>query len=67
MRIEKEEALNNIVECFTGEDGGVKFALFLNAIRNLDQQAIKGDKSAEELLMLMVHFSKFINVVTKIK
>lgn len=63
MRTENENHLSNIIDCFSGGDGGVKFALFNRALNQLDYQAVNGDKKADEILMIMVRFSKLISVL----
>jgi hypothetical protein len=65
MRVETEKSFQNILDTFTGEDGGVKFLLFLSSLREIDDKASKGDKSAEELILLVTRFSKLIEILSK--
>jgi len=67
MRVEKQEALQNILDCMTGADGGVKFVLFRDNLEKLDKQAINGDTKAEQLLLIMIHFSKLIDILSEQK
>jgi hypothetical protein len=52
------------MDCMTGSDGGVKFVLFRDSLEKLDKQAINGDTKAEQLLWIMIHFSKLIDILS---
>jgi hypothetical protein len=67
MRKEKQEAFQNIVDCFTGEDGGVKFAFVKKRFDEIDKTAIEGDKASQEIMEIMVRFSRLINVLGELK
>lgn len=67
MRQEKQEAFQNIVDCFTGEDGGVKFTFVKKRFDEIDKTAIEGDKASQEIMEIMVRFSRLINVLGEIK
>lgn len=62
MRAETERAMGNIVECFTAEDGGVKFAKFNSMINSLDEQAENGDPVADQVVSIVRQFSRLIDV-----
>jgi hypothetical protein len=64
MRKEKQIEFQNILDCFTGTDGGVKFFFFKERMEQIDKQALNGDKSSEELILVMSRFSKLIDVLT---
>ena len=66
MRKEKKEALQNIIDCFTGADGGGKFAILNASLDIIDKQAAKGDKPSQEIMEIMVKFSKLLNVLERI-
>lgn len=64
MRLNTKQALDNILDCMNGSDGGVKFLLFLGSIRQLDEKATNGDKSAEEVINIIIHFSRMIDILS---
>lgn len=55
-----ELALNNIIDTFSNADAA--FVCFLAMIRTLDKQASEGDKAAQQLLKIVLNFSKLIEV-----
>ena len=65
MRVEKKEALDNILDCLTGADGGVSFVKVKTALEETDKRASDGDKAAEEVMMVMVRFSRLIKAFCK--
>lgn len=65
MRITTQAAFQNILDCFSGSDGGVKFAILNEHIKQIDKQALNGDKPSEELILIMSRFSKLIDVLTE--
>jgi hypothetical protein len=65
MRVTTQAAFQNILDCFSGADGGVKFAILNAHIKQIDKQALNGDKSSEELILIMSRFSKLIDVLTE--
>ena len=56
-----ERALNNIMDTFSGGDN-TAFVFFLAMVRDLDAQAANGDKPAQQLLKMVLDFSKLIEV-----
>ena len=59
--------LDNITDCFTGADGGVRFALLLGLVRELDAQASAGDAAAQKVLDVLTQFSRLSDVAAKAK
>jgi hypothetical protein len=60
-----ETAYRNILDLFTGADGGVRFVKWKSLIESLDKQAEIGDKSAKEVLKTVILFSRLINIANK--
>jgi hypothetical protein len=56
-------AMDNILDTFAGADGGVKFTRVLFAIRKLDEQAVAGNKDAQEIINLVVKFSRLLDAL----
>jgi len=65
MRDETKKDIDNIVDCFTGADGGIRFAMFLGAVDIIDKQAKNEDQSSKELIKIITRFSSLINTLTK--
>lgn len=65
MRPETQKAFDNILDCMSGSDGGVKFALFLGGLREMDNRAANGDPQAEEIINIMFHFNKLVDVLSR--
>ncbi len=61
-----EYCLNNIVDTFTGADGGIKFVNFQSLIRSMDVKAANGDEKAKDIISIMTTFSKLIDVSNSI-
>jgi len=61
MRPETKKAFNNILDTFSGADGGVRFAYFSSFIKSFDEQAANGNDSAKQLIMVMDRFSRLID------
>jgi hypothetical protein len=65
MLPETEKSFRNILDCFTGSDGGAKFFYFRLRIEQLDKEAINGDENAKELINIMHTFSKLIDILAE--
>jgi hypothetical protein len=65
MRPETQKEIENILDCMSGADGGVKFALFLGALREMDDRAKNGDLQAHEIIKILFRFSKLIDVLSR--
>jgi hypothetical protein len=58
-------AFDNILDTFSGTDGGVRFARLMGFLVDLDVQASNGDKSAEEILKVVIRMSRLIDIANK--
>lgn len=65
MRPETDRHINNILDCFTGADGGVAFFKLKVLLEDLDAQAAAGDVPAGQLIGIVTAFSRLIDVATK--
>lgn len=54
--------MRNILDTFTGADGGVRFVKLKCFVEALEQQASNGDAASKELLQIVNRFSKLIDV-----
>jgi hypothetical protein len=61
---ELESAFNNIMDTFSGGNN-TAFIHLLFLLQSLDFQANNGDNTAQELLNLVIRFSRFIDVAQK--
>ena len=66
MTKDTEEALHNILDTFTGADGGIKFVMFKLALEQVDERAANADALAGEVIEIVTRFSKLINVMSEI-
>lgn len=62
MRQSTKQALDYILDCFSGADGGVSYAYFQAMLNNLDQQAEAGDEKAQKVILILHQFAKMIEV-----
>jgi hypothetical protein len=62
MKTEHKQAFDNITDTFTGSDGGVKFLMFKVMLESLSYQSLNGDKEAEQIMNIVVQFSKLIDI-----
>ena len=58
-----KESVDRILRCFSGEDGGVEFVLFTQAVNILDKQAEEGDADSIKLREMLFQFSRFIDAM----
>lgn len=57
-----QEHFDNILDTFTGADGGVKFVLFKSLLADLERRLYdEDDQIAGQLLELVNQFSRFID------
>jgi hypothetical protein len=57
------KSMDNILSCFGGEDGGVRFAKLKFWVEGCEKEAKEGKESAIVLLELIDRFSKLIDTV----
>jgi len=65
MRKQTEERVVQILDTFTGADGGVSFMAFRCLVEEMDARAAKGDKVAEEVLLTVTRFSRLLKTAVK--
>jgi hypothetical protein len=65
VRVKHEREFQNILDVFSGADGGVKFVLFRQAMQVIDEQAENGDDASQKIMLIMTHFSNLIDVTTE--
>jgi hypothetical protein len=65
MRQETQKAFDNILDCMSGSDGGVKFALFLGGLKEIDDRAKNGDLHAEIIINIMLRFSRAVDILSE--
>lgn len=63
MTPEQLEAFNNILDCFSGSDGGTRFLKLRYALDDMSKQT--DNKSSQEILLIMTRFSHLIDIAEK--
>ena len=63
MGVKKD--LENIMDCFSGADGGIKFARAKFALEVFEVKAGEGDKSSEIILEIVGRFSRLLDVLNQ--
>lgn len=59
---ELQEHFDNILDTFSGADGGIRFVKFKWMLNDLEHQASSGDESAQKILDIVEQFSRMITV-----
>jgi hypothetical protein len=67
MKQEYQDALDNILDTFTGADGGAKFLYVKILITNMSIKVANGDKAAKEVLDVLINFSRLIDIAEKVQ
>lgn len=67
MRDTTKQAIDNIMDVFTGADGGVDFVMFKGFIETLDYQAQQDSNpslniSSNKILEVLFRFSKLLDI-----
>lgn len=65
MRKDTAAAFDNILQTFSGEDGGAGFIAMQKLVQVMDQQASQGDVAAAEIVMLVKRMSRLIDAAKK--
>jgi hypothetical protein len=55
-------AIVEIMNTFTGADGGLKYVQFCSLLETLDRQAAAGDVSSERLVAMVTDFERLLNI-----
>ena len=58
------ESVQNLLDIFTGADGGVQYVLLLDALHLMEQQSEQGDEGAKEILEMVVRFNKLVQLLS---
>lgn len=66
MRSEYKEHLDNIMDCFAGSDGGVKFVMLTRRLESIDEDAVKGDGAAQILMDKIAEFSRMVDILGRL-
>ena len=62
-----QKDINNIMDCFTGVDGGQRYLCLRGVVEALDQKATDGDTIAAECLSCIRKLSRLIDYSSKQK
>lgn len=65
MRSRTEASFRNILDCFSGADGGGSFYALRLLIEEMDKRAKKGDKAAEEVIEEIHRMSRLIDIANR--
>ncbi len=65
MKNETKAAFDNILDTFSGSDGGVGFVRLQALVEQLERQADMGDAAAEPVIQVVHQFSLQIDVANK--
>jgi hypothetical protein len=65
LRPELREAVVNIMDCFSGADGGASFHQLRLMLGDMDRMAATGDEPAEEIVEMVLRFSRLISAAKK--
>jgi hypothetical protein len=65
MRAKTKESHDVIMDVIGGSNGGVDFVHYLNFLNVMDDRAAKGDKAAEQVVDIMVKYSRLIQLALK--
>lgn len=61
-----KEAFNNVLNTFTGADGGIKFVMLRCLLEDFQQRTIdNNDEAAQTVLNVVIHMSNLIDVAQK--
>ena len=57
-----DKAFNEILDCFTGADGGSSFMHLQGFLEEFEKRAANGDEAADKLLTVVYQFARLIKV-----
>lgn len=66
MKSETKLATQNVLDTFTGADGGAGFVSFRHLIEDMETKAGNGDQSATEVIKILLRFSKLLDTAKKL-
>lgn len=61
-RTDVQAAMDNVLDTFSGGDGGVRYVVFCQYVQQLDSQAESGDDAAKEILKVITRFSRLVDL-----
>lgn len=53
--------MQNILDCFSGADGGGRFVLLMSLYAEMQKRAAKGDAAAQEVVAVVARMSRLID------
>lgn len=62
MTEHENKAFQNILDCFSGTDGGVGFIQFKGFLEGYSKTAAEGDEASKQLLAIMLQFNRMIEI-----
>jgi len=66
MRVFQIDELNDnfqeILDTFSGADGGIKFVKLMGLLEEIEKRSLAGDETAKEILKVVRRFRKLIDV-----
>lgn len=65
MRVQTEQSFRNILDTFSGADGGGKFVFFRSFVIDFDKRAEECDAAAQKIIDIILQFSRMIDVAEK--
>jgi len=60
---EIERALQNLMDIFTGADGGVQFIVIQRTLETIEQQALAGDEASKKIIQEVKRASKLFDIL----
>jgi len=62
VRYDTKQAFQQILDTFSGADGGISFVLLKTLVEELDQRAESGDQAAQRIVEVVYQFARLINL-----
>lgn len=66
MRSETKLAMENVLDTFTGADGGGHFMSFRHLIEDMESKVKAGDQAAEDVIKILLRFSKLLDTAKRL-
>ena len=67
LRPKTQKDFDNILDTFSGADGGIGFMGFRCLMEDMDAKAAKGDAGAAQVVAIMEKFSKLLDIAKSLK
>lgn len=65
LREKTQKDFDNILDVFSGGDGGIGFMSFRHLMEDMDAKAATGDAGAVQVVSIMERFSRLLDVAKK--